>query len=78
MLEMRPIIPEEFTAWLRAESRAHGNRHDDDPEGDLDVEDVLQRQGARVEDDRQEHRDITEQEEAGGDGGRTREVRRRL
>ena len=32
MLEMRPIIPEEFTAWLRAESRAHGNRLADDPE----------------------------------------------
>ena len=32
MLEMRPIIPEEFTTWLRAESRAHGNRLADDPE----------------------------------------------
>ena len=32
MLEMRPVAPDEFNQWLRAESRAFGNRLDDDPE----------------------------------------------
>ena len=30
--EMRTVAPEEFLQWLRAESRAHGNRLDHDPE----------------------------------------------
>ena len=32
MLEMRSITPEEFLPWLSAESRAHGNRLNHDPE----------------------------------------------
>ena len=32
MLEMRTITPDEFEHWTRAESRAHGNRLNDDPE----------------------------------------------
>ena len=32
MLEMRNITPEEFLPWLSAESRAHGNRLNHDPE----------------------------------------------
>ncbi len=32
MLEMRPVTADEFVEWTRAESRAHGNRLDDDPE----------------------------------------------
>lgn len=32
MLEMRNVTPDEFVPWLRAESRAHGNRFDHDPE----------------------------------------------
>ena len=31
-LEMRPVTDAEFEAWLRAESRAHGNRLNHDPE----------------------------------------------
>ena len=30
--ELRPVTPEEFLQWLRAESRAHSNRLDHDPE----------------------------------------------
>ena len=32
MLEMRTITTDEFEHWCRAESRAHGNRLNDDPE----------------------------------------------
>ena len=32
MLEMRTVSNDEFVQWLRAESRAHGNRLDHDPE----------------------------------------------
>jgi predicted acetyltransferase len=32
MLELRNLTPDEFVHWLRAESRAHGNRLDHDPE----------------------------------------------
>ena len=32
MQEMRTVTPQEFEAWLRAESRAHGNRLAHDPE----------------------------------------------
>ena len=32
MLEMRTVDPDEFARWLWAESRAHGNRLDHDPE----------------------------------------------
>ena len=31
MQELRPITPDEFEPWLRAESRAHSNRLDHDP-----------------------------------------------
>jgi predicted acetyltransferase len=30
--ELRPVTPDEFFRWLRAESRAHSNRLDNDPE----------------------------------------------
>ena len=30
--ELRPVTPDEFLQWLRAESRAHSNRLDHDPE----------------------------------------------
>ena len=30
--ELRPVTPDEFSQWLRAESRAHSNRLDNDPE----------------------------------------------
>ncbi len=30
--ELRPVAPDEFLQWLRAESRAHSNRLDHDPE----------------------------------------------
>ena len=30
--ELRPVTPDEFLQWLRAESRAHSNRLDNDPE----------------------------------------------
>jgi len=32
MLEMRTVAPDEFVQWVRVESRAHGNRLNDDPE----------------------------------------------
>lgn len=32
MQELRPVTPDEFERWLRAESRAHSNRLDHDPE----------------------------------------------
>lgn len=32
MLEMRNVNPDEFVRWMRAESRAHGNRFDHDPD----------------------------------------------
>ncbi|PKB64913.1 MAG: hypothetical protein BZY80_01615 [SAR202 cluster bacterium Io17-Chloro-G2] len=32
MLELRTVTTDEFVQWLRAESRAHGNRLNDDPE----------------------------------------------
>ena len=32
MQELRPVNPEEFVSWLRAESRAHSNRLDHEPE----------------------------------------------
>lgn len=32
MLELRTVAPDEFAHWLRAESRAHSNRLDHDPE----------------------------------------------
>ena len=32
MLEMRNVTADEFVHWLRAESRAHGNRLAHDPE----------------------------------------------
>ena len=32
MQELRPVNPEEFVSWLRAESRAHSNRLDNEPE----------------------------------------------
>ena len=32
MQELRPVTPDEFEPWLRAESRAHSNRLDHDPE----------------------------------------------
>ena len=32
MLEMRTVTPDEFAQWVRVESRAYGNRLDDDPE----------------------------------------------
>ena len=32
MLEMRTVTTDEFVQWLRVESRAYGNRLDDDPE----------------------------------------------
>ena len=32
MQELRPVNPEEFESWLRAESRAHSNRLDHEPE----------------------------------------------
>lgn len=32
MQELRPVTPEEFVSWLRAESRAHSNRLDHEPE----------------------------------------------
>ena len=32
MQEIRTVAPDEFLRWLRAESRAHGNRLDHDPE----------------------------------------------
>lgn len=32
MQELRPVTPDEFESWLRAESRAHSNRLDHEPE----------------------------------------------
>ena len=32
MQELRPVTPDEFESWLRAESRAHSNRLDNEPE----------------------------------------------
>ena len=32
MLELRTVAPDEFVEWVRVESRAYGNRLDDDPE----------------------------------------------